>query len=207
LRQFFGPPRRKRGCLFPIVLTLFLLLLARVAWLPLLTACGGFLIENDGARKADAIVVLGGDHYGDRVVKGAELAKAGYAPVVYVSGPPRLMGFESADEVQFAEKAGYPAGLFQELHLPGEEESTRTESQFIGEYLAQHGIKSILLVTSNFHTKRAAKLWRQENPKLQITVVPSPTPFFTPDTWWKTRPGQKIFTYEWMKTLSVMAGI
>jgi len=171
--------------------------------------CGSYLVEDDGApRKADAIVVLGGDAFGARILKGAQLATAGYAPVVLVSGPPRLVGYESSDEVQYAEQHGYSASLFQEVHLPAQNaDSTRSEARFIGGYLASQGMKSILLVTSNYHTKRAAKLWRLINPTLRITVVAAPDRFFAPDRWWKTRTGQKTFVFEWMKTISVMFGV
>ena len=198
-----------RGCLVPLFL---LLILAVVLWIfsaPVLTAAANLLIEDDGPRKADAIVVLGGDGFGDRTLKGAELARAGYAPFVIVSGPKTLISFESAEEVQFAEQHGYPAAMFHEVHLPGEAESTRTEADELGKYLKAQGIKSVLLVTSNYHTKRAKKLWRIENPWLQVSVVPSVDPehLFTPGTWWKTRPGQKTFLYEWMKTISVKLGV
>jgi uncharacterized SAM-binding protein YcdF (DUF218 family) len=168
---------------------------------------GSYLEEDDGPRKVDAIVVLGGDRYGDRTLKGAQLAKAGFAPFAYVSGPAKLIGYESTDEVLFAEQHGYPASLFREIHCPAAAESTRTEARFLGQYLAGQGVKSVLLVTSNFHTKRAAKLWRQVNPALHIAIVGSRDAFFAPDRWWKTREGQKTFVYEWMKTVSVMFGI
>jgi uncharacterized SAM-binding protein YcdF (DUF218 family) len=198
-----------RGCLFALLLLLVLLLGVYVFSGQLLTAAGNFLIEDDGPRKAGAIVVLGGDGYGDRTLKAAELAKEGYAPFVIVSGPPNLIGYDSDEEIQFAEQHGYPASLFREVHLPVEAESTRTEEDFLGKYLAAHGIKSILLVTSNFHSRRAKKLWRRENPSIAAAVVPSVDPrrYFTPQTWWKTRPGQKIFILEWSKTISVLLGV
>jgi uncharacterized SAM-binding protein YcdF (DUF218 family) len=190
---------------------LLLLLIGLVGYFvstPILTMLGGALEEDGGPpRKADAILVLGGDRYGERTTKGAQLVKAGFAPLVYVSGPPRLMGWESMDEVQFAEKQGFPASFFEEVHLPEEAESTRTEAQFLGKFLAAKGVHSILLVTSNFHTKRAGKLWRQVNPQIQMQVVGAPDPFFSPNGWWKTRPGQKTFAFEWMKTISVTLGI
>jgi uncharacterized SAM-binding protein YcdF (DUF218 family) len=198
-----------RGCLFALLLLVVLLLGVYVFSGQLLAAAGNFLIEDDGPRKADAIVVLGGDRYGDRTLKAAELAQEGYAPFVIVSGPPSLIGYESGEEIQFAEQHGYSASLFREVHLPDEAESTRTEEDFLRTYLTAHGIKSILLVTSNFHTRRAVKLWRRENPSIAAAVVPSVDPqrYFTPQTWWKTRPGQKIFLMEWLKTISVVLGV
>jgi uncharacterized SAM-binding protein YcdF (DUF218 family) len=180
----------------------------RLLWTPFLQLCGSRLVEDDGPRKADAIVVLGGDQYGARVLKGAQLAAAGYAPVVLVSGPPRLVGYESSEEVQYAEQQGYPASLFREVHLPVEySESTRAEARFISGYLASQGMKSILLVTSNYHTKRAAMIWRKQNQTLGVTVVAAPDRSFAPDRWWKTRNGQKTFLFEWMKTISIMFGV
>ena len=207
--RLFRLPRDGRGCLFPLFLLLVLLVAVRFFSPQLLTAAGGYLVEDDGPRKAGAIVVLGGDQYGDRTLKGAELGKENYAPFVLVSGPPGLVRYASLDEIEFAEQHGYPAGFFREGHLPGDAASTRTEAQFLGKMLEKQGVHSILLVTSNFHSKRAAKIWREVNPKLAVTVVPSVDPerYFTPETWWKTRPGQKMFLYEWLKTISVMLGV
>jgi len=208
LGRFSAPPRRKRGCLSVFLLLLVALVGVRLVWTPFLILCGSYLVEDDGPRKAGAVVVLGGDAFGERILKGAQLAAAGYAPVVLVSGPPRLVGYDSSDEVQYAEQHGYPASLFREVHLPQQNaDSTRAEARFIGGYLASQGIKSILLVTSNYHTKRAAKLWRLQNPTFGVTVVAAPDHFFAPDRWWKTRTGQKTFVFEWMKTISVMFGV
>ena len=191
------------------MLLFLLLLLLGIFSTQFLTAAGSFLVEDDGIRKADAAVVLGGDTFGDRTLQAAELAKAGYVPLIYVSGPPRLMGYESADEIQFAEQKGYSPALFQDVHLRNYAETTRTEAQFMGQLLRDKGVKSILLVTSNFHSKRAAKLWREANPWLDVSVVPSVDPehYFTPTGWWKTRTGQKLFLFEWLKTISVMLGV
>lgn len=180
------------------------------AWLfsrQILTWAAASLVEDDGPHKADVIVVLGGDEYGQRVLKGAELAKAGYAPAVYVSGPANLLGPSSDIEIQYAERQGYPASYFHSVPLVGEAgESTRTEARFLGKLFRSQGFKKILLVTSNYHSGRAARLWRLECPWLAINVVPAPDPNFTPSTWWKTRQGQKTFLLEWAKTIAAALG-
>ena len=208
MRQTFGRPRRKRGCLLiPLGLLILIVILVRLVATPVLTAAGAFLIQDDGPSKADAIVVLGGDRYGDRTVQAANLVKQGYAPVVYVSGPARLMGYESGDEVSYAEQQGFPAEIFREVHLPQNVSSTQAEVHFLGPYLAGQGVKSILLVTSNFHTRRAEKLWRKESPAIPVRVIPSADPFFTAGGWWKSREGQKTFVNEWAKTISILFGV
>jgi uncharacterized SAM-binding protein YcdF (DUF218 family) len=198
-----------RGCLFAFLPLLVLLVAVYVFSNQLLAAAANFLIEDDGPRKAEAIVVLGGDAYGDRTLKGAQLAKEGYAPFVIVSGLPGLVSSVSSEEIQFAEQHGYPSSLFLEVDLPASAESTRTEEDFLGKYLSARGIKSILLVTSNYHTRRAKKLWRWENPTIAVAVVPSVDPqgYFTPQSWWRTRAGKKIFLMEWLKTISIVVGI
>lgn len=168
---------------------------------------GGFLIVDDGPRKADAIVVLGGDDLGTRIVKGAQLEKAGYAPYVLVSGPPYLLGHESDITIEYAVRQGFPPSLFRSVPLPLDAaESTRSEAIYLGDYLKKDGVHSILLVTSNFHTRRARYLWRQANPWLTIAVEAAPDRFFAPETWWKSRAGKKTFLYEWMKTIATWAG-
>jgi uncharacterized SAM-binding protein YcdF (DUF218 family) len=181
-----------------------------VVWLfspQILTWTAAALVEDDGPQKSDAIVVLGGDEYGERVIRGAELAKAGYAPVVYVSGPANLLGASSDIEIQYAERRGYPASYFRSVPLVGEAgDSTRTEARFLGKLLRSQGLKKILLVTSVYHTRRAARLWRLECPWLAIDAVPAPDPNFSPGTWWKTRQGQKTFILEWTKTIAAALG-
>jgi uncharacterized SAM-binding protein YcdF (DUF218 family) len=169
---------------------------------------GGFLVRADGPRKADAIVVLGGDEFGMRAIKGAELAQAGYAPYVLVSGPPSLLGNEADMTIEYAKRKGFPAALFRPVVIPKEKAaSTRTEASYLGDCLQKNGVHSILLVTSNFHTRRARSLWRKANPRLNIAVVAAPDRYFTPETWWKSRAGKKTFLYEWLKTVNTWAGM
>ncbi len=178
-----------------------------IGWLfraPLGTAAGSFLVESDKLQHADAIVVLGGDDFGNRIIRAAELQHQGYAPFVVVSGPPTLLGHESDNTIEYARRKGYPVSIFHPVE--NDLNSTRSESKFLGKYLKAHNIRKILLVTSNYHTRRAAKLMRTENPRLDVIVTPAPDPNFTPSTWWKTRDGKKTFLYEWLKTFATALG-
>jgi uncharacterized SAM-binding protein YcdF (DUF218 family) len=194
---------------------LLLVLFGLAGWLvsavfrtTVLTTAGAFLVKEDGPRKTDAIVVLGGDEFGTRAVKGAELAQAGYAPYVLVSAPTALLGNESDATIEYAKRKGFSAALFRPTVLPPDAaESTRTEATYLGNYLKKNGVRSILLVTSNFHTRRAGNLWRHANPWLNIAVVAAPDKYFTPETWWKSRGGKKTFLLEWMKTVNTWAGM
>jgi len=193
-----------------LVIALILLLLLVVAYLlriELLTAAGRALVEDDGPQKAACILVLGGDDYGDRIIKAAQLAQAGYAPFVVVDGPPALIGHESDTTIQYAVQKGFPASLFRSVWLPPGVDSTSTEVQYVANKVFRpNHISKVLLVTSNFHTRRAARFIRREVPWLQVVVVPAPDPFFKPDSWWKTRNGKKTFLLEWTKTVTEWFG-
>jgi uncharacterized SAM-binding protein YcdF (DUF218 family) len=164
------------------------------------------LVEDDGAAKADAIVVLGGDAFGTRILRAAELRRAGYARRILVAGPVTLLGHESDETILFAGTKGYPASMFESIPLPPEATSTRTEARYLGKQLQAQGMTSIDLVTSNYHTRRAGWLWRKENPWLHVNVVPAPDPNFTPETWFYNREGQKTFLLEWLKTIANRLG-
>lgn len=164
-------------------------------------------MEDDGVQKAQAAVVLGGDNNGVRILRAAELAQAGYVPYVLVDGPKSLVGYESDMNVLYAEKHGYPASLFHALEMPPSVNSTRTEAVFVGRYLKEHDIHKILLVTSNYHTHRAAYLFRKMNPGLNVVAIPANDPDFEPNSWWTYRMGQKTFVMEWMKTVASYLGL
>jgi uncharacterized SAM-binding protein YcdF (DUF218 family) len=171
----------------------------------LLTAAGNALVENDSPQKAQAVVVLGGDDYGTRTLKAAELVRAGYAPYAIVSGPPSLLEPESDRNIEFARRKGYPVSLFRSV--PNDSDSTRSEAAFLSKYLQRQGIHKILLVTSNFHTRRAAHLVRMQDARLLVIVVPASDRYFTPDGWWKSRSGLKTFFLETSKTIATWFGI
>jgi uncharacterized SAM-binding protein YcdF (DUF218 family) len=169
-----------------------------------LALLGSALVEDDGVHPAEAIVVLAGDQTGNRIRKAAQLAQAGYAPIILVSGPRALVGHESDMAIQYAENLGFSRTLFEAV--PHNQTSTRAETAFIGKYLRRRGIHRILLVTSSYHTRRAAYLMRLQDPRLQVDVVAAPDPDFTPDGWWKSREGQKTFLLECAKTVATRLG-
>ena len=193
-----------RGCLTFLLIIVVLLAAIWLLRAPILTAIGNSFIENDGPQKADAVVMMGGDEHGTRIIKAAQLVEAGYAPFAIISGPPVLGEHESDITIHYAETKGYPARLFHPL--TNECNSTRSETAFIGRHLKSQGIRKIILVTSNFHTRRAAELMRSQNPWLWVVVVPAPDKYFTADGWWKTRGGQKTFLYEALKRIATWFG-
>ena len=85
--------------------------------------------------------------------------------------------------------------------------STREEAGVIVADLRRRGVHRFLLVTSDFHTARAGRIYRAAAPDLDVRVVAAPDRYFRADGWWRNREGQKVFLMEWMKTVANAVGI
>jgi uncharacterized SAM-binding protein YcdF (DUF218 family) len=60
--------------------------------------------------------------------------------------------------------------------------------------LKKNGYKSILLITSKWHSKRAYLTFRSalKNDGIKIVIQPSKYDTFRPDVWWKNRNDAKL---------------
>lgn len=134
---------------------------------------------------AQAIVVLGGGvrppeisgqtpdlkDAADRVWHGVRLFHAGKAPLLLMSGGSDLsLSASSEAEVmrQFAMDLGVPIGA---IVMEGRSRNTRQNAQFSAEILKAQGVKSVLLVTSALHMRRAVALFESQG----LMVTPAPT--------------------------------
>lgn len=172
------------------------------AWI--LGALGSYLVHDEPPRRAGVIFVLAGDASGGRILKGAELVRQGYAPKAIVSGPVIYSVHECELAIALAERAGYPASYF--VHFEHDALSTAEEARDAAPLLRSMGVRQVLLVTSDFHTRRAGKSFRAAMPDIAFDVVGSSDAHFTPRGWWKDREGRKTFAIEWMKTASEWFG-
>lgn len=168
---------------------------------PVLAALGNFLVKAGPPQKADVIVVLAGDAFGRRILTAGELIKEGWAPQALISGPNGFYGNYECDlAIPFAVKAGYPESGF--LHFEHRARSTEEEARVVTAKLRAMGVKRAILLTSNFHTRRAGRIFRRAAPDITFFVVAAPDEYFKPDSWWHDREACKIFLYEWMKTIA-----
>lgn len=190
-----------------IWLALAAVILAALLFHPvILNAMGDFLVRAAPPRKADVILVLAGDFSGLRIETAARLVKEGYAPRILVSGPFGIYGqYESDLEIPMAEKEGFPASYF--VGLPHRANSTKEEAVATIPALRQMGAKTVLLVTSDYHTRRAGNIFRAAAPDLNFCVVAAPDEYFSPHGWWHDRQGRKVFAFESMKTIAEWLGL
>lgn len=179
-----------------------ILVLTHAWWLPGLAYA---LVRADAPQPADVAVVLGGDGYGQRILKAAELVRNHYVPLVLVSGPEGFYGYNEAElAIAYAERAGYPASWF--VAVPHSYNSTSDEARVFAPELRRRGIRTCLLVTSDYHTRRAGRTFRAAVPEIRFFVIAAPYPYFDPTGWWRTREGRKLVFWEWQKTVASWLG-
>ena len=134
---------------------------------------------------ADAIVLLGGSirgdtHLGslpdlndqaDRLAHAAVHYKAGKAPVILLTGGAAPGNRpESEQMAQYMELMGVPPGaLLQER----QSRDTQQNALYSAVLLRAREARTILLVTSAFHMRRAVPLFEREG----LQVIPAPTDF------------------------------
>lgn len=171
-----------------------------------LRALGNALVTDESPVKADVAVVLAGDNYGHRILKGAELVRQGYVPAALVSGPSGSYGLHECDlAIPFAVRKGYDAEMF--VPVPHDALSTVEEADVLAKELRRRGVRRYLLVTSNFHTARAGRIFRGRIPDIDVHVVAARDEWFDPDRWWTHREGWKRFVIEWQKTIAGLLGM
>jgi uncharacterized SAM-binding protein YcdF (DUF218 family) len=193
--RFLNPPFRKWIIIAALVA---ILVLSQALWL---AAFGQYLVSADSAVRGDIVVVLAGDGYGHRILRAAELVRQGLAPTVLVSGPEGLYGYyESELAIPFAVERGYPRSLF--LPFRNTALSTREEARALVPELRKLGVRRCLLVTSDYHTRRAGRIFRSAAPEIDFRLIAARDEFFRPGDWWRTRQGRKQCVLEWIKTIA-----
>jgi uncharacterized SAM-binding protein YcdF (DUF218 family) len=190
-------------------LTLVLALLVAGLYLfreKILFSLGQALTTQDKPVKVDAIVTIGGDYSGGRILAAAELVRQGYAPIVIISGAGEQYGLHETDlALAFAQRNGYPADSLVPLRYSAH--STAEEASKDIAELRRRGARSYILVTSISHTARATRMFRREAPDLEIHTVAAYDKNWHNGRWWQDREGRKTFAFEAIKTAAEFLGL
>jgi uncharacterized SAM-binding protein YcdF (DUF218 family) len=122
------------------------------------------LCIDSGAAKADVIVVLGGGAH-ERPERTAELFKERAAPRIIVSG-------FGDDEIsrRILTGAGVPANVIQ---LESKSRTTEENAEFTIKLLREQKLKSAIVVTSWYHSRRALKTFEHFAPEIEFYSRPS----------------------------------
>ena len=182
-------------------------------------SAGQYLIKKDAPVKADAMVVLMGS-ITDRSLQAAELFEKGMVNRVIIveanigdyhqklikKGIPIISNTEQMRESLIS--FGIPQDSI--IILPGKASSTRMEACIVRDYIRRNNsIDTLLVVSSNYHTRRASMIFKSEinnNENLVgVLVYPSEYSEFSPKKWWRKRKGIKIVLLEHIKIIAFHA--
>jgi len=185
---------RVRARLFVLVIGILLLLFA---------ANAGKLLVVDAPEKADVILVLAGET-DRRPARALELLNQGLAPrmVINVPAAPRIYGIS---QVELAERyvQSLPRSEISVCPIAGL--STRDESRDAEKCLAKVGSSRVLIVTSDFHTRRALSVFRHELRGRSFSIAATHNDAQFGERWWTHRQWAKTCFEEWLRTLWWMA--
>jgi uncharacterized SAM-binding protein YcdF (DUF218 family) len=188
-------------------------LLFLLIWIFLAPFLAENLIVEKTLERADAIFVLGGGStYLERTNKAAELYKNGRAAKIFLTNDGAQGGWNQGlgRNPYFVERAqwelakqGVPAEAIE--ILPVIVESTHDEAVVLQKTAKEQNLKSVLLVTSGYHTRRTLwtfeKVFRDNNDSIQIGIESPPAGWQTPTPayWWLSPRGWSFVAGEYLK--------
>lgn len=184
-----------------IKLALMLLVLAGLVYFGhgfLLDKAGKYIYAKDELKPVDVIVVLSGESE-ERVVYGAKLFKEGWARknrIIMTGGPVVGRHTEAGLMKELAEELGVPGKY---VLLADKSRSTEEDAKYTGEIMKRYGFKSIILVTSPYHSRRAAVIFKKMLQGARIISAPADKSWFSFDDWWKRTRDRDVVLSEYSK--------
>jgi uncharacterized SAM-binding protein YcdF (DUF218 family) len=187
-----------------------LLALLLVGGVGALRWAGRFLVVSDPLPPhADAIVLLAGSPPG-RLLEAAALYRRGIAQHLVLTRerrPPAAVSLERRgvpvpaphdDARRQLLALGVPAEAIVVLH--GRAYSTSSEARLIARWACRTRQRSLVVVTSPSHTRRARLILRRVlGPGVHLAVRPADADFFPRRRWWRQRRAGKLVLSEYQK--------
>lgn len=193
------------GILAKLMFLLFFVLFCAVVYFirhPIFRLVAETWIVEDTLDPADVLIVLSDDNfYADRATRAAELFREGKAPAVVASGR-RLRpnaGIAELMEHDLLER-GVPGEKI--LRVSHDGDSTREEAEALVRVAREKKWHRVIVVTSNYHTRRARYIFQRVFPQgIDIRVASARDGDFDSAEWWEKRKSIK----ELMKEFAGMA--
>jgi DUF218 domain len=166
----------------------------------LLGANAGKVLVVDAPEPSELIVVLAGET-DRRPTRALQLLEQGYGRKVILDVPAHAKIYEFT-QLQLAEKYVHDLPRVAAMSIcPIEGLSTRDESRDVQKCLAREEGKRILLVTSDFHTRRALSIFRHELRGRVFSVAAARDDSQFGTKWWTHRQWAKTCVDEWLRLL------
>lgn len=198
-----------KGILFLLVLVYFSLSVFSV---PLLAFLGRYLVVAHEPQRSDLIVCLAGKNV-ERGIAAAEAYQKGLAPKILACREESPDGSNHLRErgIHYPSKIDLLKNLFKDYGIPASAllvpdkpvDSTFEEAELVREVVRELGCRSLILITSPTHSRRAWLTFRKvlEGESVRILVVPTPYSRYDSATWWNNKRYLKEVFFEYEKLI------
>lgn len=161
---------------------------------------GFYLSPQDKLQKADAIVVISGGETDLRVKEGVRLFQANWAPLLIMSGAARDMGESNAEAMK--RLAISLNVLADKILVEKEARNTIDNAKYTKQLMTDNQIKSIILVTSPYHQRRAKLTFRYYlDNEVKIINHSAADSAWRKNGWWENAWARRITFSEIQKIL------
>lgn len=183
--------------LISLVFLLVFLLVLYLARHPLMRFAAEAWIVEDPLERADAIIVLSDDNfYADRVSHAADLYRHNMAPLVVASGR-KLRPYAGVAELMEHDLVERGVPKDKVLRFPHQAENTHEEAIALRPLAIEHKWRSVIVVTSSYHTRRSRYIFTRVFPaSISVKVSGAKDGEFDPESWWERRVSVKRFATE-----------
>lgn len=172
-----------------------LILLLALAWL--IGNSAKFLVIDD-PQHADAMLVLAGET-DRRPARALELLNQQYAPRIVLDVPADEIVYESS-LLQLAQNWVNAQPQSKAISIcPIHGLSTKAEAAEAAQCLHKEGDRSVLIVTSDYHTRRALSEFQKQAPGFTFHVAAAYDPTQFGVRWWQHRQWAKMNVDEWLR--------
>jgi uncharacterized SAM-binding protein YcdF (DUF218 family) len=168
--------------------------------LALVARRSGQWLVVDEPRPSDVILVLAGETE-RRPARALQLLEQGFGRKVVIDVPVAATLF-TFRHIELAEKYVQRLPRAASISIcPIEGLSTKDEARDAEKCLAAEHAGSVLIVTSDFHTRRALSIFRHELPGRSFSVAASYDEAQFGSRWWTHRQWAKTAVDEWLRLL------
>jgi len=188
------------GILSSLISLLFLIIFCFVLYAarrPLLRLAGESWVVEDPLQQSDALLLLSDDNFfADRATRASELYRQKLAPVVVASGR-RLRPTAGVSELMEHDliERGVPKDRI--VRFSQDADNTREEALALRALVTEKNWRSVIVVTSNYHTRRARYIFQRVFPEsITVRVAGARDGEFDPEHWWENRKSLKLFMKE-----------
>jgi uncharacterized SAM-binding protein YcdF (DUF218 family) len=160
---------------------------------------GTALVAHVELDRPDAIVSLA-SHEWERLPAAAALALKNPSAKVLLTVPIAANPFNCHDCGHRVDRL-VAAGVARKriVMLPRRVFRTRDEAEAVREWAPRHGVRSVMVVTSAYHTRRALDTFRNmlAGTGIAVGVYPAGLSNVEPDRWWRHKYDRWYVGYEW----------